>query len=88
MLMFAVVVPMALSAGASAQSLRCGAGGAGGSGAAGGYGTWTGAHGGNGFMPQCDQNTTGDATPRMNCTAGGDAADGVVGHDVPREQRV
>jgi len=74
-LMLAVVVPLAMATGASAQTLHCGAGGAGGSGAAGGYGNWTGAHGGNGVAPQCDQNTNGNASPTMNCWAGGDAAD-------------
>ena len=75
LLMLAVAVPLALATGASAQTLHCGAGGAGGSGAAGGYGVWTGASGGNGVAPQCDQNTNGDAAPTMNCWAGGDAAD-------------
>jgi LPXTG-motif cell wall-anchored protein len=73
-LMLAVVVPLALATGASAQSLHCGAGGAGGTGYSGGWGDWVGATGGSGIAPQCDQNTNGDATPTMNCWAGGDAA--------------
>lgn len=84
-LMLAVVVPLGIATGASAQTLHCGAGGAGGSGAAGGYGVWQGASGGSGVAPQCDQNTNGDATPTMNCWAGGDAADANK-HDPKKKQ--
>src|SRR5207237_8209764 len=66
-LMLAVIVPLALATGGSAQTLHCGAGGAGGSGGAGGYGTWTGAHGGNGVAPQADQSANGNGSPAMTC---------------------
>jgi hypothetical protein len=62
---------------ASAQTLECGAGGNGARGPNGGWGV-SAANGGSGTMPNCGQNTNGDAAPTMNCHAGGDAGEGPV----------